>query len=290
MLKAGSLFSGAGLCDLGLSWAGFKHQFFCEIDPFCRSVLARHWPNTPIYNDVTCLSGADLPAVDVLCGGFPCQDVSAAGRRAGIATGTRSGLWYEYKRVIDEIRPKYAIIENVRGLLSLGIETVLQDLAGIGYDAEWEVLSAAACGAPHHRERVFIVAFPHGVRFDGERRLLSPLAGILGDMHQPYGLFDWLGLRVSRQDRASGCLAYRGTVLHRVDDGASRRLVKPFWSGRPLPPAVSDISRADAQALIPALKALGNGIVPHQAYAVAACILMAEGLPVPPKPEARSFC
>ena len=139
MLTVGSLFSGAGLCDLGLTWAGFKHQWFCEIDPFCQAVLARHWPETAIYNDVSGLNGMELPPVDVLCGGFPCQDVSSAGARAGIKQGTRSGLWYEYARLIGEIRPRYVIIENVRGLLSCGIEVVLQDLANIGYDAEWEV-------------------------------------------------------------------------------------------------------------------------------------------------------
>ena len=115
-LTVGSLFSGVGLCDLGLSWAGMRHAFFCEVDPFCRSVLAKHWSDVPIYNDVRSLNGADLPHIDILCGGFPCQDVSQGGRRAGIKEGTRSGLWYEYSRLIGEIRPRYAIIENVRGL------------------------------------------------------------------------------------------------------------------------------------------------------------------------------
>ena len=282
MLKVGSLFSGAGLCDLGFSWAGLHHQFFCEIDPFCRSILMRHWPGTSIYNDVACLNGADLPQVDVLAGGFPCQDVSAAGSRAGIKTGTRSGLWYEFRRIIEESRPKYVIIENVRGLLSLGVEIVLQDLAGLGYDAEWEVLSAAACGAPHRRERVFIVAYPNGGRADAECRLLSPLSGILGDDHQSHGLADWLGIRFDRKDRTSSYLAYRGPVLHRVDDGRSERLDKPFWNNRALPSGVGRISRDAARAVLPALKALANGIVPHQAYAIAACIMIAEGLPVSP--------
>ena len=161
-LTVGSLFSGAGLCDLGLEWAGMKHRFFCEVDPFCRSVLRRHWPGIPIYEDVRELRGADLPPVDVLCGGFPCQDVSLAGKRKGIAKGTRSGLWHEYARLIEEIRPGYVIIENVPGLLAAGVEAVLQDLASVGYDAEWEVLPAAAVGAPHRRERVFLVAYPNG--------------------------------------------------------------------------------------------------------------------------------
>jgi hypothetical protein len=119
-MRAGSLFSGAGLCDLGFHRAGFRHAFFCEADPFCRAILARHWPGVPIYNDVRTLDPAALPAVDVLVGGFPCQDVSCGGKRAGIQKDTRSGLWHEYARLIGEIRPSYAVIENVVGRLSLG--------------------------------------------------------------------------------------------------------------------------------------------------------------------------
>jgi DNA (cytosine-5)-methyltransferase 1 len=284
MLRVGSLFSGAGLCDLGLSWAGLHHQWFCEIDPFCRGILARHWPDTPVHQDVTSLRGADVPPIDILCGGFPCQDVSSAGKRGGITTGTRSGLWYEFARIIGETRPKYVIIENVRGLLSLGIETVLQDLAGLGYDAEWEVLPAAACGAPHHRERVFVVAYPDRGGSGVPRRVLSALERVLGDNHKPDRLADWLGIRFDRQDRTSACAAYPGPLLYRVDDGTSPELDKPFWADLPLPPRVGRISREAARAMLPALKALGNGIVPHHAYAIAACILLAEGLPVPPRP------
>ena len=284
MLKVGSLFSGAGLCDLGLAWAGFEHQWFCEIDPFCRAVLARHWPDTLIYNDVSGLKGTYLPPVDVLCGGFPCQDVSSAGGRAGIKQGTRSGLWYEYARLIGEVRPRYVIIENVRGLLSRGIEIVLQDLAALGYDAEWEVLPAAAFGAPHHRERVFIVAYPHGRLPDGEHRLLSSLQGNLGYVNQSPQLFDWLGLRIDRARKASALEAYPGPVLYRVDDGRTERL---DGTGRPQPGQAHKIGRVDtatARAWVPRLKALGNGITPRQSYAVAVCILQAEGLPVPPRP------
>ena len=284
MLKVGSLFSGAGLCDLGLAWAGFEHQWFCEIDPFCRAVLARHWPDTLIYNDVSGLKGTYLPPVDVLCGGFPCQDVSSAGGRAGIKQGTRSGLWYEYARLIGEVRPRYVIIENVRGLLSRGIEIVLQDLAALGYDAEWDVLPAAALGAPHHRERVFIVAYPHGRLPDGEHRLLSSLQGNLGYVNQSPQLFDWLGLRIDRARKASALEAYPGPVLYRVDDGRTERL---DGTGRPQPGQAHKIGRVDtatARAWVPRLKALGNGITPRQSYAVAVCILQAEGLPVPPRP------
>ena len=276
-VTVGSLFSGAGLCDLGLEWAGMKHRFFCEVDPFCRSILRRHWPGIPIYEDVRELRGADLPPVDVLCGGFPCQDVSLAGKRKGIAKGTRSGLWHEYARLIEEIRPGYVIIENVPGLLAAGVEAVLQDLAAVGYDAEWEVLPAAAVGAPHRRERVFLVAYPNGHERDPEHGVLSSLAGSLGEGDQPWRVAPWLGVRIDRARRASIREAYGGCVLSRVDDGRPARLDGPAGV-RPLP-------RELVPVWVRRLKALGNAITPQQAYAVAACIMRAEGLPVPERPD-----
>lgn len=255
-----------------------KHRFFCEVDPFCRSVLRRHWPGIPIYEDVRELRGADLPPVDVLCGGFPCQDVSlaAAGKRKGI-TGKRSGLWHEYARLIEEIRPGYVIIENVPGLLAAGVEAVLQDLASVGYDAEWEVLPAAAVGAPHRRERVFLVAYPHCDGRDPEHGVLSSLAGSLGEGDQPWRVAPWLGVRIDRARRASIREAYGGCVLRRVDDGSPARLDGPAGV-RPLP-------RELVPVWVRRLKALGNAITPQQAYAVAACIMRAEGLPVPERPD-----
>ena len=276
LLRVGSLFSGAGLCDLGLHWAGFKHQWFCEIDPFCRSVLARHWPGIPIYEDVTTLNGAELPPVDVLCGGFPCQDVSQGGKHAGIRKGTRSGLWLEYARLIGEMRPWYVIVENVRGLLARGIEIVLRDLASLGYDAEWEVLSAAALGAPHRRERVFVVAFPHGEGPDPEHRLLSPLQRIVGKVDQPCVVLDWRGIRIVGQSREAVRHAYPGPVLYRVDDGRAGRMDHPV--------NVPSVPRRVLPEWHRRLKVLGNGILPRQAYAVGACIMEREGLPVPPMP------
>ena len=277
-LQVGSLFSGVGLCDLGLEWAGMGHAFFCEVDPFCRSVLRRHWPGIPIYEDIRELRGADLPPVDVLCGGFPCQYVSlaAAGKRKGI-TGKRSGLWHEYARLIEEIRPGYVIVENVPGLLAAGIEAVLQDLAAVGYDAEWEVLPAAAVGAPHRRERVFLVAYPHSDGRDPEHGVLSSLGRDVGEVDQPWRVAPWLGVRIDRARRASIREAYGGCVLCRVDDGSPARLDGPAGV-RPLP-------RELVPVWVRRLKALGNAITPQQAYAVAACIMRAEGLPVPERPN-----
>jgi site-specific DNA-cytosine methylase len=122
--------------------------------------LAKHWPSIPIFEDITTLT--DPPPVDMLAGGFPCQDVSAAGRREGI-NGSRSGLWSEFHRLIREIRPRYVFVENVPGLLVRGMDRVLGDLSTIGYDAEWRIVSAADVGAPHLRKRVWIVAYPCGI-------------------------------------------------------------------------------------------------------------------------------
>lgn len=159
------LFSGIGGFSLGLERAGMQTVAFCEIDPYCRRVLAKHWPDVPIYDDVRTLTADALRrdgiAVDLICGGFPCQDLSFAGKRAGLE-GARSGLWGEYRRLIGELRPRFVIVENVPGLLSLGMATVLGDLAALGYDATWDCLPASAIGAPHRRDRVWIVAHTDG--------------------------------------------------------------------------------------------------------------------------------
>ena len=283
MLHVGSLFSGAGLCDLGFHQAGFDHRFFCEADPFCRAVLARHWPGVPVYNDVRTLDGAELPAVDVLVGGFPCQDVSCSGGRAGITQSSRSGLWYEYKRLIGEMRPRYAVIENVKGLLSKGMEIVLSDLSALGYDAEWQSLPAAAFGAPHLRERVFIVAYAHGGRADSGHRLFHAFEGELGDYQQPGRIADWLGVRFERSTRTAIRQAYGGCVLRRVDDGRADGLdrldrTKPGERDYPTPASVLPLTQDERRAWLLMLKALGNGVSPAQGYAVARCILRAEGL------------
>lgn len=140
-----------------------KTVAFCEIEPFCRAVLAKHWPEVPCYHDVRNLTAKRLAAdgisVDVICGGFPCQDISVAGGGAGLA-GERSGLWREYARLVGELRPRYVIVENVAALLARGLGDVLGDLAAFGYDAEWHCIPAAAVGAPHRRDRLWIVAYP----------------------------------------------------------------------------------------------------------------------------------
>lgn len=153
-----SLFAGIGLLDLGLEQAGLGETLAqVEIDPFASRVLARHWPFAERHRDVRDVGKKNLPRADLLCGGFPCTDVSLAGKRAGLA-GERSGLWFEYARIIEELRPKAVVIENVVGLRTSGLRRVLADLAALGFDAEWACLAAADLGAPHLRRRIFIVA------------------------------------------------------------------------------------------------------------------------------------
>jgi DNA (cytosine-5)-methyltransferase 1 len=164
MLKVLDLFSGIGGFSLGLErTGGFETVAFCEIEPFPRKVLAKHWPKVPIYDDVRTLTAERLAAdgigVDVICGGFPCQDISLAGKGAGIE-GERSGLWSEYARLVGELRPAYVIVENVAALLGRGLDRVLADLATLRYDAEWHCIPASAVGAPHRRDRLWIVARP----------------------------------------------------------------------------------------------------------------------------------
>jgi DNA (cytosine-5)-methyltransferase 1 len=149
------LFSGIGGFSLGLErTGGFQTVAFCEIDPFPRRVLAKHWPTVPVYDDVRTLTAERLAAdgigVDVICGGFPCQDISTAGTGAGL-DGERSGLWREIARLAGELRPRFIIVENVSALLHRGLGRVLGELAAIGYDAEWHCIPASAVGAPHQR-------------------------------------------------------------------------------------------------------------------------------------------
>ena len=191
MLKTLDLFSGIGGFSLGLErTGGFETVAFCEIDPFCRKVLAKHWPKVPCYEDVRSLTADALARdgigpINVICGGFPCQDLSRAGLGAGI-DGERSGLWREYVRLIGEIRPQFVIVENVAALLDGGMGVVCGTLAAIGYDAEWSTISACSMGAPHMRQRVFIVAYPDS--FHGRARVRDTSARPLRPVQEIYGL------------------------------------------------------------------------------------------------------
>ena len=188
----GSLFSGYGGLDLAVEQAfRARTAWHCEWEDAPSKVLAHHWPNTPNYRDVTTVDWAQVEPVDIIAGGFPCQDVSLAGRRAGMTEGTRSNLWGAMRSAVEIIRPAYVVAENVRGLLSAHAESasdmepgtgllgdrsgghlralgrVLGDLADCGYDTQWCGLRASDVGAPHHRFRVFILATRRDVPHPG---------------------------------------------------------------------------------------------------------------------------
>lgn len=186
-LTFGSLFSGIGGLDLGLERAGLSCSWHVEAQEYCRQVLERHWPGVPQFEDVREVGAHNLPPVDVIVGGFPCQDVSSAGKKIGIE-GARSGLWSEFFRIVCELRPRYVVVENVAALLykGRGIYRVLSDLAEGGYDAQWDCVPASAVGAHHRRDRVFIVAYPSGERGrDGDHAQLFQRVHAEGVGHWP---------------------------------------------------------------------------------------------------------
>jgi DNA (cytosine-5)-methyltransferase 1 len=150
--------------DLGLERAGMTCKWQVEIDPFCQKVLTKHWPEVPKYGDIKEVTGEQLGDVDCIAGGFPCQDLSIGGSRRGIVTGTRSGLWSEYARLVGEIRPRFILIENVSGLLdNAAMRRVLGDLSELGFNAQWRSFRATQFGAWHERLRVFMVAYPASI-------------------------------------------------------------------------------------------------------------------------------
>lgn len=165
-LTFGSLFAGIGGLDLGLERAGMVCKWQVEIDPYATRVLENHWPNVQRFGDVKLCGSHNLKPVDLICGGFPCQDISnasaASSGRQGLE-GTRSGLWNEMHRIVNELRPRFIIVENVSALTFRGLDRVLADLSESGYDAEWDCVPASFFGAPHRRERLFLVAYPNQV-------------------------------------------------------------------------------------------------------------------------------
>jgi DNA (cytosine-5)-methyltransferase 1 len=248
----GSLFSGIGGIDLGLERAGMRVVWQVECDPYARAVLRKHWPTTALYDDVRSVGAANLAPVDLVCGGFPCQDISNAGKRVGI-NGERSGLWSEYARIIRELRPRYVLVENVAALLARGLERVVGDLAACGYDAEWDCFPAAAFGAPHQRDRLFVVAHAHGDRHAGRDRTEGNEGAALG---QPRALRERDAVadaaRDGRQQGRKTARAGSGLAGNGSDPLAHADLARLEVSGSASEPGRADRGGQDAAAL-------GNG-------------------------------
>ena len=160
-LKLLDLFSGIGGLKVAQEMVGgFETTQFVENDPYCQKVLKKHWPHIPIHDDIRTFT-AEPFQFDAVCGGFPCQDISTAGRGKGITEESRSGLFYELMRVVRMVRPRYVILENVAAILNNGLDIVLGELSEAGYDAEWAVISASSLGACHQRSRWWLVAYPN---------------------------------------------------------------------------------------------------------------------------------
>jgi len=234
-LTVGSLFSGIGGFDLGLERAGMKVIWQSEIDPFACKVLKKHWPDVPNLGDITKVDWTNIERPDVICGGYPCQPFSTAGKRGG-ATDPRH-LWPAMFNAICLLRPRYALMENVRGHLSMGFGDVLADLASIGFDAEWQVIPAAAVGAPHKRDRVFIVANTKGS------------AGRNAQSHDLQKVF-----RQATKFRKSG---------------STNRTVSDWWQ---IEPDVGRVAHGVSDR-VDRLKGLGNAIVPQVAELVGARVV-----------------
>ena len=252
------LFSGIGGFSLGLERAGMTTVAFCEIEPFCREVLKKHWPEVRCYDDIRTLTAdrlkADGISVDAICGGFPCQDISQAGTwntgGVGIA-GERSGLWSEYNRLIGELRPRYVIVENVAALLGRGLERVLGDLAAFGYDAEWHCIPACAIGAPHIRDRLWLVAYPQQ-----EQRVRPIFDG--------YNETQKIWIAPGERD-ANGV---------RPEMGGTGRSIPGRWMDQPDPERVVDgVSDWSLR-----LAALGNAVVPQIPEIIGRAIMQNEAL------------
>jgi DNA (cytosine-5)-methyltransferase 1 len=251
-------FSGIG----GFSYAaerivgGFQTVTFVEREPFCQRILAKHWPEVPIHDDITTFNPRPHSA-DVICGGFPCQDISTAGKQAGIKEGTRSGLFYELMRVIRLVQPRYVVLENVAAILANGLDAVLGELAEAGFDAEWACIPASAVGACHQRDRWWLVAYSNYAGVE------APWPKQLAARAQQHGELDAANTSSQGLERQKPAWRF-----------AARQLC-PDWGGYISKPV---LCRGDdgLSGRVDRLKALGNAVVPQVAAIPLARVLELE--------------
>ena len=278
-LTFGSLFAGIGGFDLGLERAGMACRWQVEIDPFCQKILEKHWPDVERFGDVRECGRHNLRAVDVICGGFPCQPVSIAGKRR--AQADERWLWPEFYRIVCELRPRWILVENVPGILSVNaggaFAEVLRDLAQGGYDAEWDCIPAAVFGAPHLRYRVFIVAHAKGAgcqtrhpdrlqaEDQGIRQKAPPCSSDVADT-----VFPWRqGWR--RPSRTGRGTMGKGEI--KTNGGQERTESNVMWAIEPDVGRVADgiPDRVDR------LRAFGNAVVPQVAEWIGRRIVDVDG-------------
>lgn len=251
-VKIGSLFAGIGGFELGLERAIPNAQTIWQVeqDAFCQSILKKHWPHAQLFDDVRAVGAHNLPPVDILCGGFPCQNISKSGKKEGIH-GEKSSLWFEMRRIISELRPPIIILENVAAITFRGLPKLLGDLAALRYDAEWCIISARDFGAPHLRERWFCVAYTNS-NSKPKRTKHDKTLEITNTNETP------------RQEQSTHTerLASKIGFEHRdcKDDRIHQR---QYWQSHIAPkPILCELDDGIPQRL-PRLRALGNAIVPQ---------------------------
>jgi DNA (cytosine-5)-methyltransferase 1 len=273
-VKVLDLFSGIGGFSLGLERAGMQTVAFCEIDAKRRAHLALRWPAVAIYEDVRKLTAFRLRAdgiePDLICGGFPCQDISVAGNGAGLS-GERSGLWREFARLLREVRPRYAIVENVSALTFRGLLDILGDLASIGFDAQWHAIPACVAGAPHIRDRVWIIAYPDtdGRRrkeFGVEEHSAQPRAP--GDQPDRLGSRGW-GSRPLRADTSGERLEAWSRLLDSLARSLAAAASPNAWRAEP---AVDRVVNG-FPGRVDRVRALGDAVVPQVVEAIGRALM-----------------
>ena len=254
MIKIGSLFSGIGGFELGLERAipNSKTIWQVEQNKFCQKVLKKHWPKAKIYDDVKNITAQNVEPIDLLCGGFPCQDISQAGKMRGINEGKKSSLWWTMLRIISELEPKIVILENVLAIIPNGGSEVVGSLASIGYNCEWSIISARQFGAPHIRKRWFCVAYPN---MPSNRHGTTAPIDMAKSGINSIQKCHWRSYLQSGENnpgpgywkKISGI-----TPIHRLDDGFSRK-----------------VDRHRRESIL----AYGNAIVPQCSEYIGLCIL-----------------
>ena len=278
-------FSGIGGFSLAARWlGGIETVQFVEREPFCQRILAKHWPTVPIHDDI-CTFSPERGAADIVCGGFPCQDISQAGKGAGLA-GSRSGLFYELLRVVRLVAPRYIVLENVAAITYRGMDDVLGALAEAGYDAEWACIPAAAVGACHQRDRWWCVAYTQNLLSHG---------GAGQQQGQPRGQSVPESGDGDRADAANTIgqrcpqpvpSAFAFQARQPSWPPAPRRL-NPDWRSHVSQPVLcgGDAGLSDG---LDRLKALGNAVVPQVAMVPLARVLeLEQGLAEPTKKPAQ---
>ena len=285
-ITIGSLFSGIGGFELGLERAIPNSRTIWQVEQnkYCQGILKKHWPEATIHDDIREINHENVHPVNIICGGFPCQDISAAGKGAGIEHGTRSSLWGEMYRLINELRPRIAVMENVPALLwkGRGMHVVMSNLVEIGYDAEWTVISARQFGAPHLRKRVFIVAYPNSKRRDSRKHHERQYKNNLDkernpqkNIEQQYKRFSGIGSvckTATDPNSQRTQIQTKGKQPSKPMFGSPSQKRGTFWDQGETKPRVCRMDDGIPRRM-DRIKALGNAIVPQCSEYIGQCIV-----------------